>query len=214
MKKIVAWMCIGLLAVTMAGCGEQKTQDSVGNVPESQEEPNISGTPQGETQDEGDAQEYGDWQGWSSGMQAVKSAVVGELGDDYFPDAQMDPEIFENMIGISPDLYDDYFAEMPMISTNVDSLIIVKAKEGQADAVEEALKGYRDGNINNTMQYPMNVGKVQASKVDRSGNYVIFAQLGGSVDELMEEGDEAVIKHCQETNDKVIALIKDTLGIE
>ena len=49
----------------------------------------------------------------------------------------------------------------------VDDLVEVLAEdfEDAEEAVEEALNAYRDMNVNDTMQYPMNVGKVQASRV-------------------------------------------------
>lgn len=145
------------------------------------------------------------------GMDTIKAAVVEELGDDYWPNMPLDAELLEGLVGITSDMYEDYLAETPMISTNVDALIVVRAKEDKVDEVEKALNNYRDANVSNTMQYPQNIGKIQASKVERLGNYVIYVQLGGEVMDIMDQGDEAVIVHCQKVNDKVIEIIKDTI---
>ena len=61
------------------------------------------------------------------------------------------------------------------------------------------------------MQYPQNVGKIQASKVEKFDNYVIFVLLGGDLGDLLDQGDDVVITHCQEVNDSVIEAIKGVL---
>ena len=144
-------------------------------------------------------------------MSNVKTTVTDLLGDNYFPNMELDPEMLEFVTGITSDLYEEYFAEIPMISANVDTLIVVKAANGKADAVEEALNGYRNAQVGNTMQYPQNVGKVQASKVERIGDYVIFTMLGGDIGDILDQGDEAVIAYCQEVNDSVIEAIREAM---
>ena len=96
---------------------------------------------------------------------------------------------------------------MPMICTNVDTLLIIKAKSDKVDAVEEALNEYRDNLINNTTQYPMNLGKIQASRIERLGDYVCFVQLGADTTAASESGDEAVITQCQEQNELAIEIL-------
>lgn len=144
-------------------------------------------------------------------MDTIKAAIVDELGDDYWPNMPLDSDMLEGFAGVAPDMCEDFLAEIPMISTNVDTLIVVRAKSDQADAVEKALNDYRNANVSNTMQYPQNLGKIQASKVARLGDYVIFVQLGADVMEFLDQGDEAVIVHCQEVNDRVIEIIKETI---
>lgn len=50
-----------------------------------------------------------------------------------------------------------------MISTFVETFIGVQAKDGKGDDVEAALNAYRDRLVGDTMQYPMNIAKIQAS---------------------------------------------------
>lgn len=220
MKKFLVWLCIGALTLGMVGCGNQDAgNDDTGSQTEEPSEPSDIPTPDTETTQEpqnvptdgnvSDGHDYA--QGWTDEMEAVKKAVVDLLGDNYFPNMPLDPEMLEYSFGITTDMFEDYLAELPMISTNVDLLVVVKAAEGQVEAVEEALNSYRDAQISNTMQYPQNVGKIQASKVEKFDNYVVFTLLGGDVMDLMEQGDEAVITHCQEVNDSVIEAIKGVL---
>ncbi|MGN1147588.1 MAG: DUF4358 domain-containing protein, partial [Lachnospiraceae bacterium] len=144
-------------------------------------------------------------------MEELKAAVVEVLGENYWPNTAVEAQMLTEMYGITEDMYDEYFAETPMISTNVDTLIIIKAKEGQAEAVEKALNAYRDKLVADTMQYPMNVGKIQASRIEAIGNYVCFVQLGADVVDAMERGDEAVITKCQEENEKALDAIRTVL---
>lgn len=150
-------------------------------------------------------------QGWSEEMTAVRKAVTDALGEDYWPNTQLDPDMLEGSTGVTSDMYDDYLAEMPMISTNVDTLVIVKAKEGQTEAVKAALDAYRERLVEDTLQYPMNVSKIQASMVEVIGSYVCFVQLGADTMAAMEESDEAAIAHCQEQNKLALEAIRSTV---
>ena len=145
-------------------------------------------------------------------MEDLKEAVVEMLGENYWPNMAADEGILSELYGISEDMYDDFLAELPMISTNVDTMIIIKAKEGQVDAVEAALNDYRDRMVNDGFQYPMNIGKIQASRIETFGNYVCFIQLGGEVTDLLEQGDDVVIAHCQEENEKALDAIRMRLA--
>ena len=144
-------------------------------------------------------------------MEELRAAVEEVLGENYWPNSAIEADVLAEVYGITEDMYDDYFGEMPMISVNVDTLIIVKAKEGQAEAVEDALNAYRDTQINDALQYPMNVGKVQASQIEAIGSYVCFVQLGADVDEEMDQGEDAVIKKCQEANEAALDAIRNRL---
>lgn len=137
----------------------------------------------------------------------VRQAVADAIGDNYFPQMEIPAEFMEGF-GLTADMYEEFFGEMPMISTNVDTLIVIKAKEDQVAAVEGVLNAYRENLVNDTMQYPMNLGKIQASEVKTFGKYVCFVQLGGDVMDALEKGDEEVIKHCQAENAKALEAVE------
>lgn len=146
-----------------------------------------------------------------SSLMYLRDAVAEALGEDYWPDSVMEPEYVQDLYGLKPDTYEDIFVETPMIGTNVDTLIIVQAKKDRVEDVEKALNTYREGEINNTMQYPMNIGKVQASRIETIDNYVLFIQLGGSSVDAEEEGEEKVMELSREQNEKALEAIRQAL---
>lgn len=219
MKKAVTFVCMMALCMALVACGknnqnaESSTQESL----VTQESTDAQGTEATEgteatqnteaTQETESAATEGTEEvpeigvnGWSQEMEALKTAVVDKLGENYWPNMPVTPDIMEGLFGITADMYEDYLAEMPMISTNVDTLVIIKPKADKAQAVEDALTAYREAKVSDTMQYPMNVGKIQASTIEKIGDYICFIQLGADTMALSEKGDDAVIKHCQEQN--------------
>lgn len=204
MKKTI--LLLGLVCIfILTSCGkksegeETKPQDGTANQTESATNPLATAG-----QDTGSNSEVS--------MQDLRDAVIEVIGENYWPDTMLEEEMFANIYGVTSDMYEEYLAETPMIGTNVDTLIIVKAKEGQVGAVEDALNAYRDNLVNDTMQYPMNVGKIQASRIETFDNYVCFVQLGADTTELMEQGDDVVIEKCQEENEKALGAIRIALS--
>lgn len=122
-------------------------------------------------------------------LEEIHTAVKEAYGENYLPNMEIPADILEAEFGLTKDLYAEVKAEQPMISTHVDRVVIVKAAEGKADAVEEALVEAREKKVNDTMQYPMNLAKIAASKVLRNGDYVAFLMVGAINDaaEVTEE---------------------------
>lgn len=137
----------------------------------------------------------------------VLDSVKEAYGDRYMPNSEMDSQLLEDLVGLSPDLYEEFVAEMPMISTFVETFIGVKSTGGNGDEVEKLLNAYRDRLVNDTMQYPMNISKIQASQVVRHGDYVFFVMLGAADDAELEKGDEAALKSAQENNQIAVDVI-------
>nr|WP_321152566.1 DUF4358 domain-containing protein [uncultured Acetatifactor sp.] len=234
-KKTIALLCAALLAVSATACGgngkdgssdaesstgqesggesseESVPSESMGTPSESVETSSESAeTPSDGAGAEGDGTD-GIEEGWSQEMEQLKAAAVEAAEGGYWPDMALQPDMLEMSFGITSDMYDDYMAEMPMMSAHVDTLLIVKAKEDKLETVQEIVEDYREAKVNDTMQYPMNLGKIQASQVETIGNYVVFVMLGGDTTDVEEQGDEAVVKTCQERNGKVIEAIRGQL---
>lgn len=224
-KKSIISLCAILLAVCLVACGKKGEDTEQGSTEElSTESESIESSIEsepandvensadnGETQP-GEGEDAGGYEeGWSEEMEKLKNAVVEALEGDYWPDMPMMPDMLEMTFGITSDMYDDYMAESPMISANVDTLLIVRAKDDKVETVRGAVEAYRETQINDALQYPMNVGKVQASRIETIGNYVVFVQLGGDTEQAAEDGDEAVVAMCQEINDKAIEAIRGLL---
>lgn len=217
MKKYFVGLCLGILVMGMTACGAKDNTGSGQNTG-TQDSSSIatgegsqSGTENQTGEEPSNTAPSDEEGGWSAEMQAVRDAVATELGEDYWANMQVPKEQMESMIGISSDVYEDYFFEIPMMSAHVDTILVAKAKEDQTESLEKAVKAYQENLKSNTMQYPMNIGKIQASKVETVGQYVCFVQLGGDTTGVDEKGDEAVIAYCQEQNDKVLEIIKEKL---
>lgn len=200
MKKATL-LCMGLiLTFALTACGK-KAADNEDNQNTDTQESSTESTPVEEDNTKTD-----------TAMADIKAAVVEALGENYWPNMEVDAQLLSDMFGITEDLYDDYLAEMPAISTNVDTLLVIKAKEGQLEALEAAVNAYRERMVGDTMQYPMNLGKIQASMIETIGDYVCFVQLGADVTEAMDVSDEAVIEHCQEANEAALEAIRNVLA--
>ncbi|MBE5865684.1 MAG: DUF4358 domain-containing protein [Lachnospiraceae bacterium] len=220
MKKLVVCMLIGAMVLGTTACGNKNTEES--SVAESSSAVESSSAAESTQESVAESSEVVEPEiapeeagAWSEEMAGLREAVVTELGTDYWPAMAIPAEILEANFGLTSDMYVDYMGEMPMMSAHVDTLLIVKAAEGQEEAVEQALQAYRDVQAENSMQYPMNLGKVQASVVERMDSYVVLALLGGdTMDAEVQGGEEAVIKKCQEHNERALNVIAQKLGVE
>ena len=218
MKKLSVMLLIMTMSISMIACGNKdannesstpSTQESVSE--ESTQESTEESQTEESSEDVSVEDEIGGEAVMSEEMTGIRQAVVDAIGDNYFPQMQIPAEYLEGF-GLTADMYEEFFGEMPMISTNVDTLIVIKAKEGQVEAVEGVLNAYRENLVNDTMQYPMNLGKIQASEVKTIGNFVCFVQLGGDVMDALEQGDEEVIKHCQAQNAIAIEALEGAIN--
>lgn len=223
MKKLTVLLLIMSMSFSLAACGKENTQnqesspavessqetsveESIEESTEESVEESVSGSEEEIVEDELSGET-----GMSEEMTAIRQAVVDALGENYWPQTSIPAEFLEGY-GLTADMYEEFFGEMPMISTNVDTLIVIKAKEDQVEAVEDVLTAYRENLVNDTMQYPMNLGKIQASEVKTIGNYVCFVQLGADVMAALESGDEAVIEQCQEQNRIAIEALENAIN--
>lgn len=211
-RKLFMLLCVAVMSVSLTACsgkdkgGQASAESSTANESSAAQESTEAQESSSEDQAAGTENE-----GWSKEMEAVKTALQEALGENYWPNAKITPEMLEGSFEINADMYDDYFGEMPMISTNVDTILIVKAKEDQIHEVEAALEKYRDAMVKDTMQYPMNLGKIQASRIEVIGSNVCFIQLGADVSEALEKGEEEVIAHCLEQNELAITVLNKQL---
>lgn len=130
-------------------------------------------------------------------LKEVHKAVKDSLGEDYLPNQEMSFEMLENFTGIEESDIETYIAESPMISMNVDTFIAIQAKEGKGDDVESGLENYKKDLVENSMQYPMNMAKVNSAKVVRHEDYVFFLMLG-IYDDRLEATEEEQIEFAKE----------------
>ena len=129
---------------------------------------------------------------------AIRDAVAAVYGENYLATMALDAEMLEMSYGITDDMYEEFVAEVPMMSAHVDTLIVVKAKAGQVETVKAALEAYRKDQVENGFHYPMNVPKVQASEVVVYGDYVVYIMLGTT--ENVEADEATLLKEFQAQN--------------
>ena len=144
----------------------------------------------------------------------LASAVKKAYGEDYLPNYKLDKDEIKSKYGVDASWYSSAYAQVPMISQQVDEMVIFKAKNtASKKKILSAVKKYQKDLKESTMTYPMNVLKIQGSKVYATGNYVCFFMLGGSVDKSIEESgsEEAVIKAHQKLNQKAVNAVKKQL---
>lgn len=144
-------------------------------------------------------------------MEQIHTAVKEAYGEDYVPNMSYDDEALQNIVGIDPALCEEYIAEAPMISMQVDTFIGIKAKSGKIEDVKKALESYRETLINDTMQYPMNQIKIQASKVVSYGDYAFFIMLGFIAPEEEEQEEAEVLKAYEAQSQKAVDVIEGLL---
>lgn len=176
LKKVTSLVLTGMLCVALAACGKAKDDNNAVITPDNENATTIGQETSSGTEQNG---------GYKNDVAVadIEAAVMQALGENYWPQAEM--ESLESL-EITSDMYEEFLYKVPMINVNVDTLIVIKAAEGKVEAVEEKLNQFRDRNINDLMQYPMNLTKIQCSQIHVFGNYVVFVQFGAG------EGSNAV----------------------
>ncbi len=142
-------------------------------------------------------------------LTAAHTEIKTALGEGYLPNAPLETLQLEEMFGINPDHVENFIAEMPMIGMHPDVFIGIEATDGNVDAVESALLAHRDYIINESLQYPMNQAKVNATQVLKIRNHVFFVLLGAPLDDLDATEDDATA-HAEAEVQKAVDAITAT----
>ncbi|MCI8515090.1 MAG: DUF4358 domain-containing protein [Lachnospiraceae bacterium] len=132
----------------------------------------------------------------------ILAAVKEAYGEDYLPEEALTEETLTQYFGLDMAWVEEYAAEVPLISAHPDRVVIVKATEGNADAVEEALRAVQENAVNDTMMYPMNVAKIQAGVIVRHEDYVAYFLLGAP--DVNSETEEDAKKFAEEQVQKAV----------
>ncbi len=194
-----------LAAPIMSGCGDGQVSDSNTNSVENVKRDDTVDMDVVEA-----AEDSGDNDAFAS-MSEIRDAIVNILGDNYWPDKKLTKEELETETGISADMYEDYLAEKQSVETDIDMIIIIKAKEEYVGEVETILNEYRESLMTKYRDRPQELGKVEASRIETVDSYVSFVQLGADTEAAAEIGDEEVISVCQQDNERAVDIIEKTL---
>lgn len=144
-------------------------------------------------------------------MSVIRAAVIEILGEKYWPDKQLSEEEFEVETNITKDMYEEFFAEKQNVESDIDMMIIVRAKQDKISEVEGKLNEYRDALMVKYKDRPRELGKVEASRIETIDRYVCFVQLGADTEAAAKSGDEAVIALCQQDNEQAVDVIEKTI---
>ena len=202
MKKKTYVLAVVLAALSLSACapasesGEQVTADM-----EESAQQDTTEAPETE-EDTQDSEEAGSSQAEASDekLNEIYAAVKEAYGERYIPSMELDSEMLENIYGISRDWYEACIAEGPMISAHVETFMGFKAVSGQEEDIAAALYDYRDQQLTDGMQYPMNLPKLEASQVLEEDGYVFFVMLGSADTEAEEQGEEAALESAKANN--------------
>lgn len=182
LRKMIFVGMMAAMAVGIAGCSSEDKENNETSQNETKKEVNVE-------------------------LTEVRDAVKNAYGEEYIPNMEYDDVFIKETLGLDSEDYEKIVAEGPLVSFNIDTFIGVKAKEGKADTVEEKLNGYRNYLINDSMMYPVNAVKIQASKVIRHGDYIFFVCLGVIDTATEEKGDEEILKEAQNKNNVAVETI-------
>lgn len=135
-------------------------------------------------------------------IKKIHKAVVDAYGENFVANYALTAEEANERFGLSSDWYKAVSADIPMISTHVDTLVIVRSKNAKTKKkIKKALKKYQQIQIQDAAQYPINLPKVQASKIYVKGDYVFFIMLGFIDNALEETGvEEDIFEGYKEQN--------------
>lgn len=138
----------------------------------------------------------------------LRDLVAGLLGENYWPDTLFSGEELSERTGISEEMYDSFLAEYQHTGAGIDRMILIEAKEDQIENIENYLNEYRDVLLQIYEQQPQNKAKVFASRIETIDRYVCFVQLGADLSALEEKGEDEMIRHCQEENERALDIIE------
>ena len=138
----------------------------------------------------------------------LKDSVKELMGDKYWPEVSLTKEELEQKTGITEDMYVDFLAEKQVLDSHIDMLIIIHAKEAHIGEVEQALEEYRKNIIEQNQNYPQNLCKAEASRMETIEDYVCFVQLGADTTIVADKGEDEMIAYCQEENERALYVLE------
>ncbi|MBO5473144.1 MAG: DUF4358 domain-containing protein [Lachnospiraceae bacterium] len=144
-------------------------------------------------------------------LRELETEVRNLLGDNYWPEVNISEEELAAMTGITEDMYVDFLAQKQVLDSHIDTMIIIHAREDYIGAIEQALEEYRNRIIEENQEYPQNLGKAEASRMETINDYVCFVQLGADTTVVADQGQEAVVSYCLEENERAIYVLEKAI---
>ena len=226
-KLVYGLLATSMLGAIVTGCGDKKVEDEpvdvvVGESDETTEGDVIDLEGTGDSVDvdvpatmpeEGEvdeeeiiAEEIETAVTATENVQKAVDIVKEQYDGVYLPNMPLDATMFESMFGLTSDMYEGFHAEVPMISAQIDTFVVVEPKEGMEDSVVEALESYRTYQVENAMQYPTNALKVPATKVYAKNGLVYYISLFG-YETAVDAPEDEVVTQAEASVASVVAII-------
>lgn len=138
----------------------------------------------------------------------LKESVKELMGDQYWPEVGLTKEELEQKTGITENMYVEFLAEKQVLDSHIDTMIIIHAKEAHVGEVEQALEQYRADIIEQNQNYPQNLCKAEASRMETIEDYVCFVQLGADTTIVADKGEDEIIAYCREENERALYVLE------
>lgn len=200
MKRALAMvMAAGLIFLT--GCGNELPEDELVNHGQAFEIQKITNDLQASSFPFQDESKF-------VALTHLKDSVKELMGDNYWPEVDLTKEELEQKTGITENMYVDFLAEKQVLDSHIDTMIIIHAKEAHVGEVEQALEQYRADIIEQNRNYPQNLCKAQASRMETIEDYVCFVQLGADTTIVADKGEDEIIAYCQEENERALYVLE------
>lgn len=144
-------------------------------------------------------------------LSKLHELVIEGMGDHYWPEIPLSAEDLAARTGITSDMYVEFLGEVQIMETNIDMMLVIRAKEDYVGAIEQALENYRNKVIEENLKYPQNLCKAKASRMETVENYICFVQLGADTSIVADKGEKEMISYCQEENERVIDILEKAI---
>ncbi len=208
MRKIIFSILMGSLFL-LTGCEEGLSEEDLVNNGQAFEMQRVSEDLQASNFpfyreiDDGDREFYT--------LEELKGEVKDLLGDKYWPEVAISEEELRKEIGITSDMYVEYLGEKQVLDSHIDTMIIIHAKEDHVSEIEQALEKYRNKIIEKNREYPQNLGKAEASRMETIDDYICFIQLGADTTAFADQGVDAVADYCLEENERALYVLEQAI---
>ena len=197
-NKLFALGLVAMMAVSITACGGKETENETTPTPTI--EATVAPTEAPKSAEEATAE-----------LTDVQTAIQTLLGDNYVANMPYDAMFLNDIYGVQEGWYDAVVAAGPMMSAHVDTFIAIRPTEGNFDNVKNALENYQTILKEDTFQYPSNLPKIQASRLEVVGDYIFFFMLG-FIDDTQYDSEEAMVEAYNAINEDIMAKINEVLG--
>ena len=141
----------------------------------------------------------------------IEQKIAEAIGEDnYICDTDVDKDWLQNSYQLDLSKVESYVAKQNSVSSvNLDTVIILKTKDGYADEAVKLLNENYAQLVSYVNQYPFDTAKVLGARLYQSGNYVIYVIAGASYD---GDDSEAAAELAKSEYAKIDEVVKGVFG--